>query len=75
MKKISALICLFLISFPVFAQQKIFLKGIITDSIGRKPVDMATVMILETKTKTYTDEFGKYNVTFPSAGTYTIIVK
>jgi len=75
MKKIAAFICLFLISVTVFAQQKISLKGIITDSISRKPVDMATVMILEIKTKTYTDEYGRYNVTFPSAGTYTIIVK
>ena len=75
MKKISILIGIFLFSTIIFAQSKISLKGIVTDSMTRKPVDMATVMILETKTKTYTDEYGRYSVSFPSGGTYTLLVK
>ena len=75
MKKITTLIGIFLFSTMIFAQAKISLKGLVIDSMTRKPVDMATVMVLETKTKTYTDEYGRYSVSFPSAGTYTLIVK
>ena len=75
MKKTTILIGIFLFSTMIFAQAKISLKGLVIDSMTRKPVDMATVMVLETKTKTYTDEYGRYSVSFPSAGTYTLIVK
>ncbi|MBP8084459.1 MAG: carboxypeptidase-like regulatory domain-containing protein, partial [Spirochaetes bacterium] len=75
MKKISILMGFFLFSTVLPAQAKISLKGIVTDSMTRKPVDMATVMILETKTKAYTDEYGRYNVIFTTAGTYTLLVK
>ncbi len=67
MKTIKAIILsLLLISaFPVFAQQKITVKGTVVDSSG-EPLPGVAVMIHKTKTGSVTDIDGKYEIKVPS---------
>lgn len=51
------------------------LRGNVYDSLERKPVDFATVMIVESMGKTYTDQNGFYEIAVPSAGTYTLLIR
>ncbi len=81
MKKITVIISIlavftFFLNSDLTGQEAPFsLRGNVYDSLERKPVDFATVMIVESMGKTYTDEKGFYEITVPSAGTYTLLIR
>lgn len=81
MKRKYTIICLIfsialLFRIDVYPQNSSFsLKGFVYDNLERKPVDFATVMIVESRTKTYTDQNGFYEITVPAAGTYTLMIR
>jgi len=81
MKKKYAIICL-IFSFALFLRINVYpqnspfsLRGYVYDNLERKPVDFATVMIVESRGKTYTDQDGFYEIAVPSAGTYTLMIR
>ncbi|MDH4262948.1 MAG: carboxypeptidase-like regulatory domain-containing protein [Spirochaetia bacterium] len=53
---------------------KIKISGIVYSEVTSKPQEFATIVILELKIKTKTDEDGKYNIEIPKPGNYTFIV-
>ncbi|MDY6967645.1 MAG: TonB-dependent receptor, partial [Spirochaetota bacterium] len=76
----NCLIPLFIIpmlSSSLYSQQQVgfILKGKVYSSATRKPVDFATVIVLEAKRKARTQEDGSYEITVPETGEYTIIVR
>jgi hypothetical protein len=81
-KKITALFLFFISCISSFAQdmsdseqvkQKYTLSGIITDNKNNETLIGATIYIPETKSITYTNEYGFYSITLPN-GDYTILI-
>ncbi len=57
-------------------QQKVYtVKGKIFSSIDGRPVEFATVVLLEPRLKTQTNAAGFYSISVPEPGKYTLIVK
>ncbi len=75
MKKTTILIGIFLFNMTFSADGEIFLNGTVSLCTDLKPVTNAMVMVLETESKTNTDEYGKFSIHLPSPGTYTLFVE
>lgn len=75
MKRIVLLLLIMLAPGFAAAQGKIVLKGRVIDSMTKKGIDMATVLIYEAKVKAYTFEDGTYIIGVPSPGKYTLMVR
>ncbi len=79
MKKITTIITLFLLSFSLFAQEKIGkISGTITDA-AHKPLDAATVQLLKAENKTLvkaavTNKMGVFEIEKLAAGKYILSV-
>jgi len=59
----------------ISAQQgKFLLSGAVTSEITGKPLEFATVAIVELRLKTKTGEDGQYRLEIPAPGVYTLIV-
>lgn len=63
------------ITNSIFAQQKITLTGRVLSSVSGKPVEFASVTILEERVKTRSDQKGVYSIPVSKPGTYTIIIR
>jgi hypothetical protein len=59
----------------IYAQRKINLSGVILNSVTKKPVEFATITVLEARIKGRADLNGNYSIDLPKAGTYTVIVR
>ena len=51
------------------------LTGTVLNAETNKPVDFATIIVLEAQKKTYTDTQGFFEIVLPSSGTYTVMVR
>jgi len=75
--KIKLITCILILfnATQLYAQgtPKYILSGIITNSTTGRPVQFATVAVVELRQKTTVDENGKYELILP-AGEYTIII-
>ena len=73
LKKINLLLTILLVSFSAFAQQKITLSGIITDSKNNETLIGVNVYFPELKTGTTTNEYGFYSISIPKGNQKIII--
>lgn len=48
------------------------LSGQVQSAVSQNPVDFATVIVIEARKKAYTDDQGRFSLTIPEPGTYTI---
>ena len=75
-KKIKLIFFLvFLISAKTLYAEGYVLEGKVYNRVTMKPVDMASVVIIEAKVKARTGSDGKYRIIVPETGDYTVIVK
>ena len=60
-----------------FAQsdRALTVKGIIFNSTTKKPIDFATIIILETRVKSHTGLDGSYQISVANKGKYTLIIR
>ncbi|HOO73111.1 MAG TPA: TonB-dependent receptor [Spirochaetota bacterium] len=65
----------FIMTWPLSAQERIFLQGKVYSTVDKKPVEFATVALIEAKVKTRTDQGGGYSLAVPERGTYTLIIR
>ena len=65
--------CGFLLSNPTFANT--IIQGRVIDSIGDKPVELASVIILEAKQKTRTNSYGEFSIQIPKQKKVTILIQ
>ncbi|MBN1500852.1 MAG: TonB-dependent receptor [Spirochaetes bacterium] len=74
MKKIFLLI-VFMFSAVLSAQTaKITFSGTVLNSIDKTPVEFASIVILETKSRAFSDRYGKFKIEISEPGEYTVIV-
>lgn len=73
LKKINLLLTILLVSFSAFAQQKITLRGIITDGKNNETLIGVNVYFPELKTGTTTNEYGFYSISIPKGNQKIII--
>lgn len=59
----------------LFAQTLFQFRGTVVDASTNKPLEFATVAIIELKRKSYTNAKGKFSLTIPKAGNYTIVIQ
>lgn len=57
-----------------YGKNLIGIKGIVYSQATKKPVEFATIAILETKKKFYTGTDGSFNIDLEDPGTYTLII-
>ncbi len=78
MKQIASIpvVLSLLICFPLslYARENV-LQGTVYNRETRKPVDFATVAVIEARVKVYTDEQGKFTLNVPEPGTYTLVIR
>ncbi len=73
---LMVMLCILIsIATNAYAQNTIAVTGKVLDSTTQKPVDFASVAILETRKKARVDTKGIYSITVPKAGTYTFVVR
>ena len=56
------------------APEKITVSGTITSEVTDKPLEFATIAIIESRLKTKSDENGAYTLEIPKPGTYTFVI-
>jgi hypothetical protein len=72
-KNILTSIFLILLTFPLCAQEKFTLSGLISDANSKETLIGVSLFITETKTSLTTNEYGFYSITLPN-GNYTISI-
>ena len=72
-KNIFTSIFLILLTFPLCAQEKFTLSGLVSDSNNKETLIGVSLYITETKTSLTTNEYGFYSITLPK-GTYTLSI-
>jgi len=73
--KIKAMALFMLTATCLFAQKGPVMSGKIYNSVSGKPVDFATITVLEDRVKARTGPKGTYSVAVSKGGTYTVIVR
>ncbi|MEO0047032.1 MAG: hypothetical protein RL705_2223 [Bacteroidota bacterium] len=72
-KNILTSIFLILLTFPLCAQEKFTLSGLISDGNNKETLIGVSLFITETKTSLTTNEYGFYSITLPK-GNYTVSI-
>ncbi len=68
------LVILFFIGAAKLSAEEIVIEGRILNEVDKKPVDFATIVVLEARKKAYSDKQGLYKISLPATGEYTIRV-
>jgi len=63
-----------LATVSLYAQENL-LKGTVYNNETRQPVEFATVAIVETRVKTYTDDKGTFSLSVAEPGIYTLVIR
>ena len=69
------LFLLLLVSANQAYAEELILEGKVYNRATMKPVDMASIIIIEAKVKAITDMKGNYRIVIPEPGEYTVFVK
>ncbi len=72
-RRLTAVIILLSVG-AAYSQKNIVLRGVIYNSETKKPVDFGAVVIPELRIKVRTDLYGRYSLSVPQKGIYTIYV-
>jgi len=67
-------ICTACTAVSLFAQENL-LKGTVYNSETMQPVEFATVAVVETRVKTYTDDKGAFSLSVVEPGIYTLVIR